>query len=251
MKSRLLIRTFVLSVLKEAAIAPEAALKSGLALAEIADERSNNTAFILYKPSHFQERVNELLNKAKEAGSDLSTQKRDLGSLLFDDPTGIVGYVEVKPDDGGCYDAYSIVYTAAEKGYGPMMYDIAMSRVDSHTLVPDRKSVSKAAENVWARYLNGRSDVEKLPLDDITNPKTKPKEDDCTVHTGVPKDSPLNYAYRGTPNAGGSLISAHYNFLSTIIKQLKAAGLVKTSPNQIETNLFYAGEGYFSSRYKN
>jgi hypothetical protein len=50
----------------------------------------------------------------------------------------------------------------AEKGFGPLVYDAALSR--GIWVAPDRKRVSPAAEHVWRFFYERRSDVEHKPL---------------------------------------------------------------------------------------
>lgn len=55
----------------------------------------------------------------------------------------------------------------AKKGYGPMLYDIAMEYVCSNGyfgIAPDSYETSQSASNVWRYYFENRSDVKKTPL---------------------------------------------------------------------------------------
>ena len=80
---------------------------------------------------------------------------------------------------GECNKAWEIIRSAAEKGYGPTLYDLVMS-VSPHGLTSDRSEVSGDARKVWSRYANNRSNVDKLLLDPEGN-YTTTEEDDCTV----------------------------------------------------------------------
>lgn len=97
------------------------------------------------------------------------------------------------------WGASTVVSAAAEKGWGPFLYDIVMYMEGG--LTPDRGDVSPAAQSVWRRYKDGRSDVEAKPLDNAKKPRTKTKEDDSshlhddTAPEGEVPQSPLNYAY--------------------------------------------------------
>ena len=58
----------------------------------------------------------------------------------------------------------------AEKGYGPLLYDVALEIAfldGASGVIPDRSGVSTAAENVWIHYQEHRPDVRTsaLPLD--------------------------------------------------------------------------------------
>ncbi len=64
------------------------------------------------------------------------------------------------------------------KGYGPLLYDLAMEmvfKVGGVGLAPDTISVSDEAKAVWKKYYTERSDVQKRTLPrDVTSP-TKPE----------------------------------------------------------------------------
>jgi hypothetical protein len=56
--------------------------------------------------------------------------------------------------------------SSVDKGYGPLLYDIAMETVTKHgcMLVSDRKIVSNDAFNVWKYYYENRPDIRKKEL---------------------------------------------------------------------------------------
>lgn len=59
------------------------------------------------------------------------------------------------------YDQYeSVWYSAALQGYGPLMYDIAMSEATKHNkwLCSDSTDGSDSSKNVWNYYLQHRSE---------------------------------------------------------------------------------------------
>lgn len=129
-------------------------------------------------------------------------------------PDMIKGVIKAKESGeyGNCHGAWEVAAVVADKGYGPTMYDIAMSMVPSKTLMPDRGSVSSAAADVWSYYKNKRGDVQALKMD--TDPKssseyadaskpiidldegTSSKGDDCFSTHFDPKKDFLNYAYK-------------------------------------------------------
>jgi hypothetical protein len=51
---------------------------------------------------------------------------------------------------------YEVKAIAAESGYGPVMYDIAMSYIAPKYLMADRMDVSAAARRVWAHTFENR-----------------------------------------------------------------------------------------------
>ena len=67
-------------------------------------------------------------------------------------------------EEGNTYEVESV---AADEGYGPLLYDIAMEMVyllGGVGLMPDRRSISYDAKNVWLKYFEERQDVEHRPL---------------------------------------------------------------------------------------
>lgn len=83
-------------------------------------------------------------------------------------------------------DIWSVSSVAAEKGFGPLMYELAMSAVSPAWVSPDNpSSVSPSAHVVWSRFFN-RQDVEHKKREDIE--RLAPDE--------TSKDSPTLYQYR-------------------------------------------------------
>ena len=82
---------------------------------------------------------------------------------------------------GPCLGAWMISFVGASSGYGPMLYDLAMeyATAQGSGLIADRESVSPEARAVWAYYLNNRSDVEVVQLDNAYSDLTDDLEDDC------------------------------------------------------------------------
>jgi len=95
----------------------------------------------------------------------------------------------------------------ANKGYGPMLYDIGMeviNLVGGSGLMPDRRSVSPEARNVWRTYFEDREDVGRNPL----------PEDMFTTEKMKDRPEYLRYYYfkQGTP----------------LINNLKAKGMLES-----------------------
>jgi len=68
------------------------------------------------------------------------------------------------------YNAWVVQNSAAEKGYGPLMYDIAFSFAGEKGMTPDRDSVRPAAKNVWKHILLKRpNEFEITPLKNTWN----------------------------------------------------------------------------------
>ena len=186
---------------------------------------SVQTVYTLYDAGRFREHIKKLPpSKLKNL-----EENPDLASTVI----AMIGVII--PDGGTQYDIPEVIGSAAEKGYGPLMYDIVMAYEGG--LVPDRGSVSSSAKKVWTHYKNDRSDLKTKPLDDKNDPKTPEKFDDSGVHPGG-DENPLNYAYmtNKSPNAEG-LVSNH----KAIEDMLKSNG--------IEVDFIELGVEYFHSRY--
>ncbi len=148
---------------------------------------------------------------------------------FYDDPvSGMVsihrplrggGPLKLKPE-GDCAGAWVISSTEATKGWGPLLYDIAIewATENGEGLTPDRSSVSVDAVKVWDYYLTKRSDVSADQLDDLENTLTEPEEDNCA------QDSAKDYAgdkWADTP------LSKKYTKAPTTLAQLRKMGKIR------------------------
>ena len=137
-------------------------------------------------------------------------------------PFGQISMDEEVPlaEDFPCLHAFMIAYSDASKGWGPLLYDVAIevATLRAGGLVSDRSIVSQDAYNVWDKYNSGRGDVEKLQLDDEDGTLTPDDhDDDCLQNisyeyqekTGIPwHESPLSKLYRKPPTTINALKSS-------------------------------------------
>ena len=122
--------------------------------------------------------------------------------------------------EGACDGAWVISSTEATKGWGPLLYDIAIewATENGEGLTPDRFAVSPDAAKVWDYYLTKRSDVGADQLDDLENSLTEPEEDNCA------QDSAKDYAgdkWADTP------LSKKYTKAPTTLAQLRKMGKLR------------------------
>ena len=87
---------------------------------------------------------------------------------------------------------WEVVSSSARKGFGPLLYDIAMEyvvgRVGDMGITPDTARVSPEAQRVWDFYLENRGDVEH----EVLPPSF--------IHAADRPESLRNYYYKlGTP----------------------------------------------------
>ena len=77
----------------------------------------------------------------------------------------LFGAIKIAPTDEDP-NVYTVVRVSGDKGWGPLMYDIAMSYIYPKPLTPDRSgNIAKEAVNVWKFYYDKRSDIKKEPID--------------------------------------------------------------------------------------
>ena len=77
------------------------------------------------------------------------------------------GGVEIwKTDAGECLNGWAVLQSGAERGWGPLLYEVALEWASEHGggLTSDRGIVSDYAIAVWDKYTN-RGDVEVKQMD--------------------------------------------------------------------------------------
>ncbi len=199
------IRQFVREVIREAAVSVSAASSEGLAL--WVNKDASGVDITLYDPAALDENL-----AAGVARADAAT-------------AAVRGTISLGKSKHRCNGAWEVNSAAADQGHGPLMYDIARSVVPGGVIMSDRDSVSHEAKGVWHFYLRNRSDVEKLPLDNVYDPKTPPREDDCQVFKPdmvQGKDmNPLNYAIGGK---GPSVTKLKSNHKAALLKLAPVVG---------------------------
>lgn len=232
------LRRYVRKLL-EAAISSNSAAAGGLAL-YVNSTQADKVEYVLYSTTGFKEAL------AKQDVTDDSEESDVVEALYALDPHDVIyGYIVVKAVVGKCWNAGEVKFSAARKGYGPLMYELAMA--DFGRLMPDHGGGSSpSARNVWTKY-SQRSDVKALPFDDVKNPKTKPTEDDCHVYMDFDGDiGYLNAAYQGQGDSAGksTLVRSHQAFVGQFTAG-KSFG-----KSEVEFALSQMGDEYFGSRYR-
>lgn len=174
----------------------------------------------------------EIVKKRKEYnGEPVYSRAVGAGSASGRDD-GIYGTIQLESvevyDVGPCSNAWMISWSQASSGYGPMLYDLAMewATVNGGGLIADRSTVSDEARAVWDYYLNNRSDIEIVQLDDPNNELTDVEEDNCDQEIAGGQ----NYLYpkppeRVDPDWPKSALSKIYRKTNdSMTKELKALG---------------------------
>lgn len=178
-----------------------------------------------------------ILYETSEVSKKVFTAPKVPSSVI---PKCIVGYIQVQPQQEGYNGAAMVQSSAARKGFGPLMYDIAMA--DNGAIFPDRISTSDAAKNVWKFYATKRSDVSAKQIDNIEDPKTPEKEDDGEwVY-----DKLLDKSYHGKGQQAEmqKLKQNGDRFVSELSKQSGA------STKSIEEKIRSLAMSYFGAQFK-
>lgn len=94
-----------------------------------------------------------------------STPEFEIIELYVDDK--LVGSMLIAPAKEDYQSLWYVARVRADKGFGPVLYDIAIERVQqlgAIGLTPDPDMVSDEARAVWLYYASKRNDVTKHPL---------------------------------------------------------------------------------------
>ena len=135
------------------------------------------------KPRDLPPGINIVINH-KRGGAMIQYVDEDGKGLVAtqDGPWGEIYIVNLKGrEHGQCGGAWKVSSANTGKGWGPMLYDVAMEYATEmgSGLTADRDAVSPDARRVWDYYLSGRSDVTAHQLDDLENTLTPEEEDNC------------------------------------------------------------------------
>jgi hypothetical protein len=152
-----------------------------------------------------EERTASLTQKRLEQGRNMALTVKDNGSSIvavlyspaalirladkvtasLDDAKDLVeqhimlGVINIVKTHNPCNGAWEVKQSAVKNpGDGGVLYDIAFGLADG-PLTSDRRSVSPSAQRGWAGVKKSRGGK---PFDDIRNPQTPDKSDDCEVH---------------------------------------------------------------------
>lgn len=215
MSLRLFIEQVINQEIDEMAVAPEQATQANLAL--FVEKRGSDTDIILYKPDVFEEAC-RLKSKGMHA------------MMIYRQAQPVVGaiFIEFKSK---C-NAWESTATAAEKGYGPLMYDIALSYTGPTGVMSDRSSVSQAARKVWQYYFTKRrNDIEVEPL-----------EEPVCQFKGSDSEEFLNYKFKLKNPVNITQLEQNH---AQVIKKLEA----RFQEVNVQDFLSEMGSKFFSVKY--
>ena len=118
--------------------------------------------------------------------------------FLQDENKELVGKIYLIDDTRiPCLSALQVQVSSAPKGYGPLLYDLAMELSGHKGIYSDRTAVSDSAQRVWEYYETHRSDVESLhPLEVVDATETECIEDIIHLFGEEWEDDPLSKVFK-------------------------------------------------------
>jgi hypothetical protein len=207
---RAFVREALVHALQEDAVVPRAAAARGLALMTPGGDATGD--YVLYDQDVTVRTMLELPGEPIRAIVPALVASHAIVGALY-----IV-------HDARC-GARVVNTIAAEKGFGPLLYEAAMA---DGPLAPSRDSVSFSAERVWRRY-HDRPDVTKTPLTGR-----------CRQHVKVRPWLNFAYSVERKPDLS-ALLRRHEATLGELSYDFSAA--------EVSQALASAGSKYFDSRY--
>ena len=168
----------------EAAVSSSEAISQRLGL--VIDQKGRQVEIVLFDPQRITQGLATLPREPDPKDDKLSWGYDYWSDDAWDKVReGVVGVITISPPrEGWCdKDTLNIDSVAAQPGYGPFMYDVAMSVIYPRFLTADRDSVTKSALAIWNYYLTSRSDVGKVlmksvlkgecPIPHVSSPSVK------------------------------------------------------------------------------
>ena len=143
--------------------------------------------------------------------------RRDDSGIVWGEVT--IVNIQGRGDIGPCDGAWKISGSEAQRGWGPLLYDIAMewATIEGNGLMADRDSVSPSAHKVWDHYLNSRGDVIDHQLDNFSDELTPTIQvDNCNQE--VSERDEFVYPWHASP------LSKRYTKPPAQIEKLRALG---------------------------
>ena len=166
----------------------------------------------------------------------------------------VVGVVDIASPStvstGKCLSASVVQFSAADEGYGPMLYDIAMSMAPNGKIMSDRSSVTNLAAQYY-KNLSDRPDITAEPLVRKTRENADEPNACKTWKEKFPEREFLDYAYsRSSDFDATSLLNNHEDTLQAIKDMFAEFGM---GPKDLEASINdgfrAAASKFFSKKY--
>jgi len=233
----------------------ERAAKENLAIYKTSTSAYGDV-IVLYKPNSLLNPLQDLLVKSTDASTGRPVSRVFLMSTAKDAAyASIVGMITIDSsakikDLGPCDDSAKVGFVAAKEGYGPLLYDLAISFSPTGKIMSDREAVSDYALGVY-KGMHKRSDVVKKPFvnkNDKPEKKTQkrieygmdPQDDsrDCDVwYPSNPEREPLDYSFSKSTSVNTSrLESSHQTVVNALKDFLQALPSMPSKSNYKHSN---------------
>lgn len=250
----------------------ERAIKEKIALAQVKLYGDLN-CYVLYKPAAPSEAIIEYVKSGKRIMEPIIRQS--IGPVLKDSIVGMVAVMSTsgKNTYGPCDGADIVKLAAVDQGFGPMLYDIAMSLSSAGKITADRDAVSDYALDIW-KGMNKRGDIEKKQFINKDAPEEEkrlkraaagmePDDDsaDCTVWEPTHPDRKfLDNSFKKTSTINievlqkghDSFIKLAQDALDWVTQQREAQGeyvVALDAASVISLILSMEARSYFADRY--
>lgn len=147
----------------------------------------------------------------------------------------IIGFIRINKPKYPCHGAWEVTRSAGP-GHGKLVYAMGYHMSPTGKLMSDRVSVSDSAREAWTKVYKKS---QGLQLDDIKNPKTPTKSDDCQVHDQI---DALNKAYEmGDMGYDFNLMSNNHAKVTKFVQDK-----FNINEDDFNSNINNAGEAFFS-----
>lgn len=190
--------------------------------------------------------LEKLINEAAYSIDDVLTNEiilaknqttKDVELILYNIKTkSVIGFIKADKVDNKTFE---IAKSAAEKGYGPLMYDLLMMSINPYTLKPSN-TIKEAALMLYKYYNAKRNDVTKVPI----------KESELIYNHTYRNDDSEDYIKSDSDTL--EIINTRYS----LVPNEQFNNLVQLSDSLIKDNklnrrnLFKQGLDYFWQKYE-
>jgi hypothetical protein len=189
---------------------------SALAVGQFQDE--DGITIVIYDPAVMKTAIESVQKKDRGDENDLSYKVAE----------SIEGMIRISPPAYGptsaassCRGAWEVMRSAVRKkgtGMGSLLYKLAADASPTGKIMPDRRSVSGDAQNMWKSAYSRMSPEKKeeTKFDDENNPKTEDPDDDCLINSD---GEFLNHAFEDIGKVSGAAkpsFALHEDFMEDI-----------------------------------
>ena len=230
----------------------QSAKSAKLALCRIIDE-PRQKFFILYKAAETINHFTSFASSRTKVGpGDIEKELKDMSSDVV---IGMIQLSDTESKDGPCNNAYVVNMSATKDGYGPLLYDIAMSLSGGRPIISDRKAVSTLAATLYKGFLR-RGDIEKTQLVDKNDPQNAGDPKSCTLWSDTwPDRDFLDYSYKRSSSIDAAELEQNHkqvvDGLQSILAKVLPSRFSFDYDNRIKYWFGEAAYDYFSIVYTN